>query len=593
MFIFFLNGNGDLSRLGLNNRFKEYKIRNMVLKFNPMKNFLLFLFLALWIDVHAQVAISNDGSLPDNSAMLDVKSTDKGILIPRMTMAQRNAIASPATGLMIYQTDNSPGFYYNSGTSGSPAWLIAGTGSGWGLTGNSGTNPAANFIGTSDNQDVIFKRNNIIAGYIGPNNIAFGVNSLAFLSTGIDNTASGRAALFYNTTGSYNMANGNEALISNISGNYNTAAGFQALYGNTTGSWNTAEGSGALFDNTTGNFNTATGYLALNYNSTGSQNSAFGNHALTYNVAGNQATAIGCNAMYYSNNQTGAFTNYNVAVGYEALMGSNNPVNNTGNFNTATGYQTLWSNSSGYSNTATGYPALNNNTTGWQNSSYGANSLVNNTTGSYNTAIGYNTGPNSSNLANVTCLGIDATGTGTDMVRIGNVYVASIGGYQNWTNISDGRFKENVREDVPGLSFINQLRPVTYQLNRDQINEFTGVNARREKIRQENPGAEFLTGDKYSPVTTGFIAQEVEAAAKSIGYDFSGVDAPKNENDMYGLRYAEFVVPLVKAVQELSSQNEVQQKMNESQQIIIDELKAQNAALEERLAAIESKLSGK
>ena len=55
---------------------------------------------------------------------------------------------------------------------------------------------------------------------------------------------------------------------------------------------------------------------------------------------------------------------------------------------------------------------------------------------------------------------------------------------------------------------------------------------------------------------TGFIAQEVQKAAKDIGYDFSGVDAPKNENDLYGLRYAEFVVPLVKAVQELSAKND-------------------------------------
>jgi hypothetical protein len=145
--------------------------------------------------------------------------------------------------------------------------------------------------------------------------------------------------------------------------------------------------------------------------------------------------------------------------------------------------------------------------------------------------------------------------------------------------LSDGRFKENVKEDVPGLSFINQLRPVTYRLNRNQINEFTGVYARREKIREENPGAEFLTGDKYSAVTTGFIAQEVEAAAKNIGFEFSGVDAPKNENDMYGLRYAEFVVPLVKAVQEQQQQ--------------IEELKAENASMEEQLMAIESKLLGK
>jgi hypothetical protein len=51
-------------------------------------------------------------------------------------------------------------------------------------------------------------------------------------------------------------------------------------------------------------------------------------------------------------------------------------------------------------------------------------------------------------------------------------------------------------------------------------------------------------------VQTGFLAQEVEEAARLVGFDFSGVDKPRNEKDLYGLRYAEFVVPLVKAIQE-------------------------------------------
>jgi hypothetical protein len=55
---------------------------------------------------------------------------------------------------------------------------------------------------------------------------------------------------------------------------------------------------------------------------------------------------------------------------------------------------------------------------------------------------------------------------------------------------------------------------------------------------------------KGQELQSGFIAQEVEAAALAVGYDFHGVDKPKNENSHYGLRYAEFVVPLVKAVQE-------------------------------------------
>lgn len=69
------------------------------------------------------VAINNDGTNADGSAMLDIKSTDAGILVPRMTMAQRIAITNPATGLLVFQTDNTPGFYYNAGTSGSPSWI--------------------------------------------------------------------------------------------------------------------------------------------------------------------------------------------------------------------------------------------------------------------------------------------------------------------------------------------------------------------------------------------------------------------------------------------------------------------------------------
>jgi hypothetical protein len=68
------------------------------------------------IQLSAQVAVNADGSTPDASAMLDVKSTMLGALMPRMTQAQRNAIASPATGLMIYQVDNGPGFYFYNST---------------------------------------------------------------------------------------------------------------------------------------------------------------------------------------------------------------------------------------------------------------------------------------------------------------------------------------------------------------------------------------------------------------------------------------------------------------------------------------------
>jgi len=287
-----------------------------------------------------------------------------------------------------------------------------------------------------------------------------------------------------------------------------------------------------LFSNTTGTYNTAAGTNSLYYNIDGSSNTAFGNSALKSNTRAGSNVAIGGEALYHQSYDPGSkWGSCNVAVGGAALYYNQPTSVNNGNNNTATGQQALFYNSTGASNTANGAGALFNTTTGWQNTSIGAASLGTNMIGSYNTAIGYNTGPNATNYDNTTCLGIDASATGSDMVRIGNVYVASIGGYQEWTNISDNRFKENVKEDVPGLSFITRLRPVTYQLNREKINDFNGVNERRRKLKEENPGAEFQEGDKYSPVTTGFIAQEVEEAAKKIGYNFSGVDVPKNDND--------------------------------------------------------------
>jgi hypothetical protein len=66
------------------------------------------------------VSINNNAAIADTSAMLDISSTEKGLLIPRMTAQQKTAIASPATGLLVYQTDGEPGFYYYNGTS----WLL-------------------------------------------------------------------------------------------------------------------------------------------------------------------------------------------------------------------------------------------------------------------------------------------------------------------------------------------------------------------------------------------------------------------------------------------------------------------------------------
>ena len=93
------------------------------------KRLLLPLLLCLPVLLPAQsVAVNTDGSAPDASAILDLKTSTKGLLIPRMLAAEKTAIVSPAKGLLIYQTNGIEGFYYNNGTSETPEWLLLGSG---------------------------------------------------------------------------------------------------------------------------------------------------------------------------------------------------------------------------------------------------------------------------------------------------------------------------------------------------------------------------------------------------------------------------------------------------------------------------------
>ncbi len=139
---------------------------------------------------------------------------------------------------------------------------------------------------------------------------------------------------------------------------------------------------------------------------------------------------------------------------------------------------------------------------------------------------------------------------------LGNSSVTWIGGHSSWHNTSDARMKNNILEDVIGLDFIMELRPVTYYFDIDRMNDLIGVVDSSDYTEKY---------DKEKIKQSGFLAQEVEQAAQKSGYDFSGVCIPKGEVKYYSLAYAEFVVPLVKGMQE-------QQAMIEKQQEIIEEL---------------------
>ncbi|MET3027060.1 tail fiber domain-containing protein [Flavobacterium sp. UW10123] len=367
----------------------------------------------------------------------------------------------------------------------------------WNTTGNTGTTPGTNFIGTKDDQDLVFKRNNTESGKIAVNNTSFGINALA------SNT-----------------------------GNYSVAFGSRALFRNTIGAGLVAIGSDALLYNTTGSNSIAIGYNCLQSNTTGSNNVSIGMQSMLLNTTGNSNVSIGVSTM--SQNSSGS---YNVAIG-DAAMGKNI----SGKFNTALGSSSLDLLNSGDSNIAFGNNA---------GSYFGVNSGLGDikflAAANNSIFIGANTRALANNSVNEIVIGSNVIGKGSNTVTVGDANMISIGGYTAWSNYSDQRLKKDIVSSTYGLNFINKLRPVTYHMK-------TGT----------------------TDLQTGFIAQEVEAAANGIGYKFSGVVKPTNENDYYSLRYSEFVVPLVKAVQEQQTQIESLQKELNDLKAVVQQLVNKN-----------------
>lgn len=113
-----------------------------------LKSTLLYSFLILTINMNAQVGIGT--ITPNSSAMLEINSNTKGLLLPRMTSAQISSISLPSKGLLVYQTDGVEGFYYNSGIPPAPNWAplsLPPTASGWSLIGNDIVNSNTGNVG--------------------------------------------------------------------------------------------------------------------------------------------------------------------------------------------------------------------------------------------------------------------------------------------------------------------------------------------------------------------------------------------------------------------------------------------------------------
>lgn len=440
----------------------------------------LVLFLFSKYNLAQNVGINATGATPDVSAMLDIVSSNKGLLIPRIALTGVNdaaSIASPQTSLLVFNTGlgglTPSGYYYNSGTTGAPVWtqlIDAISGTSWLTSGNSGIT-TANFLGPTNSTNLYFKIAGSLSGNIDPggntyigfqagnsnntsSNTGFGYKSLYSSTTGNNNSAFGVQTNYSNTVGAYNTSFGYYALNSNVAGSnataigtnamlyannsstaftdFNVAVGYEALRGSSTpasntGNSNTSIGYQTLWSNTTGNNNAALGVHALYFNTTGYQNTAIGTSALYNNVAGNSGTAIGEGAMNYANNTATSFTNFNTAIGFEAYRGSATPASNTGNNNTAIGYETLWNTTSGSGNTANGVNALFANTTGFSNTGLGYAALITNTTGYRNTAIGDSADVSSSSLTDASAIGYNTKVTASFNMVFGDANVIGWG----------------------------------------------------------------------------------------------------------------------------------------------------------------------
>ena len=327
-----------------------------------------------------------------------------------------------------------------------------------------------------------------------------------------------RISLSNNDSGTSNTIFGKNAGASIDAGsNYNTFIGENVADASLNdATYNVGIGHNALTDLTTADSTVAIGGLCLENITTGAEN-----------------TVIGAGAMRLS-----LLASNCVFVGREA--GGNGEITADANGSVGVGMQSLYALTSGAKNTAVGHASGADVTTGYDNTLIGYNSGNTGTVdldgGNSNTFVGAETRGSNASAINQTVIGKGAQGQGNNLVVLGNadvtkVYMSQDGDaemYANGTiNTSDKRLKEDISNSDLGLSFINELRPVSYKFKNDK---------KPEKL-------------KY-----GIIAQEVQEVLKESGNEnFAGIT---DKGEYLGADYVQFIAPLIKAVQELSAKVE-------------------------------------
>ena len=270
----------------------------------------------------------------------------------------------------------------------------------------------------------------------------------------------------------------------------------------------------------------------MDANTTASGNAAFGATALSANTTGTD----------------------NVAVGTAALE-----ANTTASYNTAVGASALLDCTTGHSNTAIGMQSGENITTGVENTCLGMVSGDAITTASYNICIGRGTDPGNDDGYAINIghnIGID--GNYVAFGKASNIVYNGFTADNSWTQSSDERLKKNIATNTLGLSFINDLRPVTYNWK-----DSRDLDSSDSELADHYDASE----NRMDSTTTfhGFVAQEVKTAIDNAGIShFGGWN--KLSNGVQGVSREAMVIPIVKAIQEIDDK--------------IDALTARVAALE-------------
>ena len=385
-----------------------------------MKKIILSLLVLITLHSTAQVGIGT--RIPDPSAMFEVKSNSKGVLISRMTESERSSIKTPVAGLLVYQTDRSAGFYYHTGIEWKylPPEAIS-------QPLNSSTTTNGVLASTATATTYIF--NSPLVENLGAVSLPKATSvASGYLSSADWNTfnnkvsiANAQAALNTKLTANSAIIGGTKTKITYDSKGLVTA-GANATTNDIT------EGTNLYFTEQRVRNTPLTGYTVGTNTAVANTDNLMGSIAKlqgqinakqtsgqVWLLGGNAGTNPSTQFVGTNDNKDLVFKVNNIESGRINILSNNTSFgygvlkpNVSGFKNSAFGSGSLYSNSTGSNNTAIGYSSLYSNTTGVVNTAIGSASLQKNTTGNQNTALGFGAGGSLTNGDNNIFIGYNA-----------------------------------------------------------------------------------------------------------------------------------------------------------------------------------------